>query len=217
MPDDVVDVVLDLVDLAALPEGPPVAGFIGVRVEVGDHEPGPGVGDAGQFLIDRRAVGQVADHQAAPDHVEAAVRQRQGADVGHQGLDLRVMIAARRQHLRRHVDADRQDRAGPAQAAARAASGVQQPLALERRRQARGQIDLQEGDGGLVGIGARPEPVALLHAQHGHGASRATEVAAPRKMEFMSLAPQAIRLGSVPAACPKVQSRRPGPGAARPT
>ncbi len=151
--------VLDLVHRLAPAEAPPVAGRVGSGVEVGDHQHGAGARDPRQFGIDRGAIRQVADHQPAPEDVETGVRQGQVAHVADHGLQPGLMPPLADtgvQHLGAEVDSHRQGGSGSKQPASGAASGVQQPQARERRRQIGGQLGLEKGDGGLVGIGGRP-------------------------------------------------------------
>ncbi len=140
-------------------------------MEVGHHQSGPRFGDAAELGVGRPGIGQMTDHQAAPQDVEASVRQRQVAHVADQGLESGAaasLAKARVQHLGAKVDPDREGGAGSVQSAAGPATGVQQAHARQGRGQVRGQPGFQVGDGGLVGVARRPQPIAFADAQGRH-------------------------------------------------
>lgn len=184
-----VDVVFDFVNLSAVPEGSAVAGAERGGMKIGDDKPGVGVRNASQFLVDRRTRRQVADHQPAPDYIEACVGHGKAADVGDHRLHRWIAPPSRGEHFWTDVDAYRDSCAGRAKTTPSAASGVEQPDAIERRRQIRRQVGLKEGNDGLVGVGHGPKPVTLAGAQHGHGALTSAPLSRAR-MENMNVAPE---------------------------
>src|SRR5689334_17071547 len=68
LPSDLVDVMFDLMHAVIVAKRAPVAGFPCGGVEVSDDYRCPRRSDASELGIGRRAIGQVPDHQAAPDH-----------------------------------------------------------------------------------------------------------------------------------------------------
>ena len=109
-----------------------VAGGLGLRVKVGDDHGGVAIGDTAKLGVSGVDLLQMTDDQTAPDHVEGVVRQRQGADVAHQGLQagpVDVQSNTGLQHIGAQIHAHRRYGAGPEQAAALAAPRIEEACA----------------------------------------------------------------------------------------
>jgi hypothetical protein len=107
-------------------------------MEISDEDMAFGAADPRQFAIGGQGVGEMAEHQPAPHHVEMCGREWESADIGHH----KVRGVAGGYHLGTGIYANRVCDLGNPSACA--TSGVQQALPRQSGQHLVRQLVVQE-------------------------------------------------------------------------
>ena len=169
-----VDVVLDLAHhTVVVAEGAPMSRLYRIGMEI-RHDDAPAVrADARQLGVRDVEIGEVAEHEPAPDDVERLVGNGDGAHVRRRE---QLALARLGEHARREVDADGERDATLArlcQPPRDAAADVEEAAAAHLHAERLDRDVLERADHRLRRVAGRPERVRVGRLERAHGSATA--------------------------------------------